>query len=122
VDLLFEVWLSTKEKTAATRGARKWLDSDAVRAAASPAAKLALELRETKGCSALRELLPRARAEGDERLLATLKRLQAKSGCGFLSLGDCYGCLRGDGVLEQAVSAVADRPAPHFTDAKADAK
>jgi len=117
VDLLFDVWLATKEKTAATLGARKWLDSDAVRAAASPAAKLALELRETKGCSALRELLPRARASGDERSLAPLKRLQVKSGCGFLGLKDCYGCLRGEGALEQAQSAVSDRPAPRF-DAK----
>ncbi|MEO8181142.1 MAG: serine/threonine-protein kinase [Deltaproteobacteria bacterium] len=117
VDLLFDVWLATKEKTAATRGAREWLDSAAVRAAASPAAKLALELREAKGCSALRELLPRARDAGDERSLAPLKRLQAKSGCGFLGLKDCYSCLRGEGALEQAQSAVSDRPAPRF-DAK----
>lgn len=116
-DLLFDVWLSTKEKTVATRGARKWLDSDSVRAAASPAARLALELREAKGCSALRELLPRARAQGDDRSLGPLKRLQARSGCGFLSLEDCYGCLRADGVLETALSAVSDRPAPRF-DAK----
>jgi hypothetical protein len=117
VDLLFEVWLSTKDKTAATRGAKKWLDSDAVRAAASPAAKVALEIREAKGCSALKEVLPRVKAQGDDRSLGSLKRLQAKSGCGFLSLEDCYSCLRSDGVLEQALDAVADRSAPRFSDA-----
>jgi serine/threonine-protein kinase len=114
VDLLFDVWIATKEKTAATRSARKWLDTDAVRAEGSAAAKLALEIRETKGCAAFKELLPRAKEQADERSLSSLKRLQSKSGCGFLSLEDCYGCLRGDGVLEQAVSAAADRPAPRF--------
>jgi hypothetical protein len=118
VDLLFEVWMSAKDKTVATRGARKWLDSDAVRAAASPAAKLALEIRETKGCNALRDLLPRERAQGDERSLVSLKRLQAQSGCGFLSLADCYSCLRADGMLEQAIAAVTDRSAPRFSDVR----
>jgi hypothetical protein len=74
-------------------------------------------VREAKGCSALRELLPRARAQADERSLGSLKRLQAKSGCGFLSMEDCYGCLRGDGLLEPTLSAVSERPAPRF-DAK----
>jgi hypothetical protein len=129
VDLLFDVWISTKEKTPATRAARKWLDTDAVRAGGSAAARLALEIRETRGCSAFKELLPRAKAQADERSLTSLKRLQSKSGCGFLSLEDCYGCLRGDGVLEQAISAAADRPAPRFdtpaaapSDGKSDAK
>src|SRR4029078_7057248 len=31
VDLLFEVWLSTKDKTAATRGAKKWLRREGAR-------------------------------------------------------------------------------------------
>jgi len=114
VDLLFDVWIATKEKTAATRAARKWLDTDSVRAEGSAAAKLALEIRETKGCSAFKELLPRAKAQADDRSLSSLKRLQSKSGCGFLSLEDCYGCLRGDGLLDQTVSAVAERPAPRF--------
>jgi hypothetical protein len=113
VDLLFDVWLSTNEKTPATRAAKNWLDSDAVRAAASPAAKLAFAVREAKGCNAFRELLPRARADADERSLRSLERLRAKSGCGFLGLEDCYSCLRWDG-LEPTLSAVRARPAPRF--------
>ncbi|HKO92139.1 MAG TPA: hypothetical protein VJU61_13340, partial [Polyangiaceae bacterium] len=85
-----------------------------VRAQASPAAKIALSLRDTKGCTALRELLPKAKAEGDERSLGPLKRLQSKSGCGFLNLEDCYSCLRSDAGLEQAISAATGRSAPSF--------
>jgi hypothetical protein len=122
VDLLFDVWISTKEKTPATRAARKWLDTDSVRAGASPAAKLALEIRETKGCKNLAELLPRARANADERSLTSLKRLQSKGGCGFLGLEDCYSCLRGDGALDEAINAAAARAAPKFEVAKSDVK
>ncbi|MEY2936901.1 MAG: hypothetical protein RL033_7650 [Pseudomonadota bacterium] len=122
VDLLFDVWISTKEKTPATRAARKWLDTDSVRAGASPAAKLALEIRETKGCKNLEELLPRARASADERSLTSLKRLQSKGGCGFLGLEDCYSCLRGDSALDDAISAAAARAAPKFEPVKADVK
>jgi hypothetical protein len=114
VDLLFDVWISKQEKTPTTRAARKWLDTETVRAQGSPAAKMALTVRETKGCSALRELLPKARTEGDERSLGTLKRLTAKSGCGFLGLEDCYSCLRSDALLEQTISAVSARSAPSF--------
>jgi hypothetical protein len=114
VDLLFDVWIATREKTPATRAARKWLDTDAVRAQGSAAAQLALEIRETRGCSAFKELLPRAKAQADDRSLSSLERLQTKSGCGFLGLKDCYGCLRGDGLLEQAISAATERPAPRF--------
>ncbi len=115
VDLLFDVWVSTPGKTPATRAARKWLDTDSVRAAASPAARLALEIRDVKGCAAARELVARAADVGDARSLRSLQRFQAKTGCGFLSLEDCYPCLREDGdELEQAIAKVSQRPAPKF--------
>ena len=113
-DLLFDVWSSTPGKTPTTRAAREWLDSDIVRAHASDALKMALAIRETKGCIALVELLPRMQAAGDERSLTSLRRLQSTSGCGFLSLEDCYACLRKGTLLDDAVAAVAARPAPTF--------
>jgi hypothetical protein len=116
-DVLFDVWRSTVEKTPATRSARKWLDSEAVRATAPPALVLALEIREVKGCDAALELLPRMTKLGDDRSLLPLRRLQSGSGCGFLGLQDCYPCLRKDTALEEAIAAVAERPAPRF-DAK----
>ena len=114
VDVLFDVWSSTSGKTPATRAARKWLDSDSVREHASPAARVALELRDVKGCTAASEILMRAADVGDVRSLRPLERFQSKTGCGFLSLDDCYSCLRDDSALERAVAKVSERPAPKF--------
>ena len=113
-DLLFDVWRSTQGKTPSTRAAREWLDSESVRAQASPALKLALEVREAKGCAAFSELLPSMQKDGDERSLALLRRLQSTNGCGFLGLEDCYPCLRQGTALADAVAAVAARPSPRF--------
>ncbi|HWO10422.1 MAG TPA: protein kinase [Polyangiaceae bacterium] len=111
-DLLYDVWSATGAKTPATRAAREWLDSEAVREHASDALKVALVVRETKTCAAVLELLPRVTKHGDERSLPALKRLQSTSGCGFLSLEDCYSCLRKGTELDAALGAVATRPAP----------
>jgi hypothetical protein len=113
-DLLFDVWFSTVGKTPATRAAKEWLDSNAVRDQASPALLAALDIREAKTCSALVELLPRVTKDGDERSLSPLKRLQNSSGCGFLNLSDCYPCLRKGTALADAIAAVSTRPAPKF--------
>ncbi len=114
VDLLFDVWSATLAKTPATRTARKWLDTPEVRAKAAAGTALALDLRETKSCLAVLDLLPSATRDGDVRSVAPLKRFQSETGCGFLKLEDCYPCLRGDDALDQAVAAAAERPAPSF--------
>jgi len=113
-DVLFDVWSSTGAKTPATRAARKWLDSDSVRAAASPAALVALEIRDVKGCAAARDILARVSEVGDARSQRALERWERETGCGFLSLDDCYSCLRDDGALERALAKVSERPAPKF--------
>jgi hypothetical protein len=113
-DLLFDVWFSTPGKTPTTRAAKEWLDSEDVRAHASDALKVALAVRETRTCAALLELLPRVQQHGDERSAGVLKRLTSTSGCGFLGLEDCYGCLRKGTALEDAIAAVSARPAPKF--------
>ena len=112
--MLFDVWFSTVGKTPATRAAKEWLDSNAVRQRASPALRAALDIREAKTCSALLELLPRVAKDGDERSLRPLERLQNSSGCGFLNLADCYPCLRKGSALTDAIAAVSARPAPKF--------
>ena len=113
-DLLFDIWVSTPGKTPATRAAREWLDSESVRKGASPALQLALEVRETKTCNGLAELMPRMTKEGDDRSLKTLERLRTNSGCGFLGFEDCYPCLRQGTALDDAIAAVATRAAPKF--------
>jgi serine/threonine-protein kinase len=113
-DLLFDVWIATNDKTAATRAAREWLDSQSVRKQASPALLVALQIRETKGCAGLQDLLPRLTQHGDERSLKSLRRLQTNTGCGFLDLEDCYPCLRKNSALDEAVTAVQSRKAPEL--------
>jgi serine/threonine-protein kinase len=113
-DLLFDVWAATGAKTPATRGARKWLDTEQVRKVAPAPVLLALQIREVKGCSAALSLLPRVTELADQRSLVPLRRFQSGSGCGFLGLEDCYGCLRKGDALDQAIRAVTERPAPTF--------
>ena len=113
-DLLFDVWVSTNQKTPATRAAREWLDSEAVRKGAATPLLLALQIREAKGCSAMLELLPKLTKEGDQRAQTPLERLQRNTGCGFLDLEDCYSCLRKGTILDEAIVAVKSRPAPAF--------
>ena len=82
-----------------------------VRAHASPAAGVALDLRDARSCEARRALLERARDQGDERALVHLRPLTYTRGCGFLGTGDCWRCLRGDRKLEDAIRAIEGRRA-----------
>lgn len=60
--------------------------------------RLSLKMENTKGCAAFKEVIAEIVDEGDPRALPVLKAYSQKSrsGCGFLSLQDCYGCIRGD--------------------------
>ena len=112
VDIIYDVATSSKVRKPLSQHAKELLDRESVRAKASPALKIALELRKTKKCSELKELLPRVQKEGDRRSLAKLKRLKSHRGCGFLGLGDCYSCLRRGKELSDAIDAVDARPGP----------
>jgi serine/threonine-protein kinase len=119
VDLLYDVWDSSKavpNRSATTKLARTYLDDDAVRAKASPALKLLLELgkAQKEGCASVKRWLVRAASEGDARVLPALKRFDDRRGCGFLGLSDCYYCLRSGKDLGAAANAAAARPAPSF--------
>ena len=119
VDLLYELWDSSKgvpSRAALSKLARTYLDDDAVRAKASPALKLLLELgkAQKEGCASVKRWLVRAASEGDERVAPALKRFDDRRGCGFLGLSDCYSCLRAGKDLGTAASSVAARPAPTF--------
>jgi eukaryotic-like serine/threonine-protein kinase len=114
VDLLFDVWASTADKTPATRSAKTWLDRAEVRARASAPLKLAFELRDTRGCDNISKILPKVRKNGDARCAPRLQRLAERQGCGFFGLHDCYPCLRNNDSLARALAAVKDRPAPAF--------
>ncbi len=83
-----------------------------VRAKASAAAGILLDLRAAKDCAKKRELLDRARDDGDSRILSTLKTMRSTRGCGFAGLRDCWPCLRGGPALDDAIAAVEKRAPP----------
>jgi serine/threonine protein kinase len=92
--------------------AAKSLAKPDVRAHASPAAAVLLDLKTAKECAAKHDLLGRAKDDGDARLLPPLKALKVTRGCGgFLRQGDCHPCMRKDAALDDAIAAVEARPA-----------
>jgi hypothetical protein len=116
-DLVYDAWASAASGRGAqvdTKAAKKFLDSAALRSRASKALLVALELSDARGCSDYRRTLPKVISDGDERCLRTLRRLSHDRGCGLFGLGDCYGCLRGNNALSQAVEAAKARPSPEF--------
>ncbi|MEN9581797.1 MAG: hypothetical protein RJA70_4806, partial [Pseudomonadota bacterium] len=74
-DLLYKVWVETKEVTPATTLAKTLVYSPEVRAAASPALALLLDWREAEGCDKLGSLLERASISGDYRATVLLARM-----------------------------------------------
>jgi hypothetical protein len=80
-----------------------------VRAHASPATLITLDLRIATRCETKRALLSRAAQHGDQRTLQLLKPLTITRGCGTLKLGDCWPCMRKDGALRNAISGISAR-------------
>ena len=115
-DILFDVWAGTHKKTTSTKLARKLLDSPEVQKKSSPALKIALQLRVKGKCEEMKALLPEATNVADSRSVRPLKKLTRRSGCGFIGLGDCWGCLRKKGgELKAALAAAEGREAPTFS-------
>jgi hypothetical protein len=114
-DFLYGVWDDKRPANAAlSKQAKTLLDSEKVQLSASPALKVALDLPKAKaeGCGAIKKLLPRVEQSGDARVVPQLNRLTDRKGCGFLGLGDCFGCLRRGKDLSNAQKAAAERAAP----------
>jgi hypothetical protein len=111
-DLLYEVWTGTVERSSNTELARALLLGRDVRAKASPALLIAIELRETETCEGHQKLLPRATEVGDKRSFGPLSRLLRRTGCGPGKKSDCYPCLRNGDALRNALEAVKLRREP----------
>jgi hypothetical protein len=103
-DMLYKIWVDTKDVTPATRLARDLVYREDVRAAASPALQFLLDWREAIGCSDYQRLLPKAALHADRRALTLLKRTQVASDCELA-----------EDSLEAAILAARDRsqPAPY---------
>jgi len=111
-DLIYEVWTATASHTAATDLARSLIYSREVRAKASPALAIALDLRDAETCEKNRDLLPRVASDGDKRAFHLLGKLTRKYGCGPNKRQDCYACLRDGKDLDAAMKAVKTRREP----------
>jgi serine/threonine-protein kinase len=109
VDGLIELSSSRSTPPATRTRATKSLTRSDVRANASPGASVLLDLKSAKSCAAKRDLLERVRADGDARVLPTLRAMKSTRGCGFMGMRDCYPCLRRDGTLDEALAAVEAR-------------
>ncbi len=112
-DLIYEVWTATASRTTATDLARSLIYSKEVRAKASPALAIALDLRDAETCEKNRDLLGRVTADGDRRAFHLLGKLTRKYGCGANKRADCYACLRSGTDLDAAMKAVKARREPH---------
>jgi hypothetical protein len=110
-DILYEVWTGVVQKSDVTELARMLVNTKDVRGRASPALNVALDLRAAETCEQSRDVLGRARKQGDRRSLHLLRKLLVKSGCGPAKRQDCYPCLREGDDLKQAIALVATRPA-----------
>ncbi len=66
-------------------------------------------MKGTTACDKRHDLLERAGADGDARVLAVLKTMKNARGCGFASMRDCWPCMRKDDALDDAVKAIDAR-------------
>jgi hypothetical protein len=116
-DLLYDLFRSERANTSSATLVAKTkalVESDSVRAKASPALLITLDLQRAKSCKQYKDLLPRVSEHADDRALAHLRKLTQRRGCGFLGLGDCYECLRRGNALAEAIAAAESRKAPSY--------
>ena len=111
VDALYDI-ATGKANPQLRAKAAKSLEKSDVRDEASKATLFLLDFRATKACEAKRELLSRARDDGDARAYAVVKTLAEGKGCGFLNLSDCYHCMRTKDAakeLKETLAKLEDR-------------
>jgi serine/threonine-protein kinase len=73
------------------------------------------KLESARGCKDRKEAIRAISELGDPRCRDVLERMadQSRSGCGFLNLEDCYGCVRSD--LRHAIDALQAKATPATT-------
>lgn len=116
LDLLYELWVGTRERTPTTMLAEALVYTKELRGKASPALAVALDLREATTCEQVQPILPRAVEHGDRRSIRLLGKLMIRHGCGPNKASDCYECLRsedgGVDLVQDALKAARGRVEP----------
>ncbi len=112
-DILYDVWVSTAQKTPTTQLAKQLVYDSSVRSKASPSLEVALKLRAAERCQDYERLLSDVILYGDRRVARLVKPLKLTTGCGPGTREDCYPCLRNDAeLLETALGESLRRPEP----------
>jgi len=111
-DLIYEVWTASSSRSTASELAHSLIYSKEVRAKASKALAVALDLRDADSCEKSRDLLERVSNDGDRRSFHLLNKLTRKYGCGPGKRQDCYACLREGKELDAALKLVKTRREP----------
>ncbi|NUP05866.1 MAG: hypothetical protein HOW73_07400 [Polyangiaceae bacterium] len=108
-DLLYELTIAKSvSKTVKDRALAATKD-EAVLKLASPALRIAVQLRDAAPCDR-KALFDEAARVGDRRSLNSLTPLQARRGCGvFFAPKDCHPCLGDRADLNKAIEAINGR-------------
>jgi len=107
-DLLFELSNAKGVAPRVRTKAAELTKSDGVKKLATPALRVAIDLRDRGGCDRA-ALFAEAEKSGDSRSLSFLTPLQARKGCGLFRLSDCYACLGNRAGLSKAIEAIKKR-------------
>jgi hypothetical protein len=108
------VWTSTSKKTPASELAESLVLSKEVRAKASPALAVALDLRTATTCEQTKQVLVRAAEHADRRSLYLIGKLSRKTGCGDNKRADCHPCLRDGDEIKNALKQSRKQAAPRY--------
>lgn len=103
--------LAVTPSTPSGVAARAWdlLQKDAaVRSKASPALKVAIDLKAHNGCDR-KPFIAVAEKEGDKRSLNYLQQLLPVQKCGFLNLSTCPDCFGDRSDIQRAIVAINNR-------------
>jgi eukaryotic-like serine/threonine-protein kinase len=121
-DMIYDVYVDHRGQagmSAVVKQAQDAVKSDALRAQATPALLVAMDLDRAHVCAEYRDLIPRALLYGDQRSVPKLKALRPTHGCGAGARADCFPCLRAEDVpLADAIDQASTRPSPSFLDSK----
>lgn len=119
MDLLYDVWLTTKDdpaKAVIAAGAEKSLGIFRLRSASRTLrVTLALHFAKRDDCAEANKILTDALEYADERAVTGLTKLRQTTGCGVSKKRDCYACIRlREKELEAAITRAEARRAPRF--------
>jgi hypothetical protein len=83
------------------------LDAEPFASRLDPTGTHLVALARARTCEERRAAVRALGREGDARALPALRRIPTGSGCGFLGLGRCNGCL--DGYLSESLASLRAR-------------